>query len=145
MMFSGHTARNGLGDTLFLAYAAKRESEVSPGVGSGTDMFIVPQLGALMHLSADAFVPLERFYTEMKTAESAARQQATAAMAAYLTEQINRATATAQPQEGDDTPAPPQEQNALEAARAQEEPAGTPPAEVPPQEGPDAHVDNPDS
>jgi 20S proteasome alpha/beta subunit len=128
MMFSGHTSRNGFGDTLFLTYAAKKESEVSPGVGTATDMFMIPQLGGFVEMPNDAMQPLGRFYSQMKSSQVRARSRATAAMAAFLDAQVQRA---AQDQETNAPPAPPEAAAAPPAGH----PDGAPPA-LPPQPPP---------
>jgi hypothetical protein len=40
-MFAGHARAKPMPEVLFLTYSAKRRAEVAPGVGEGTDMFMI--------------------------------------------------------------------------------------------------------
>jgi 20S proteasome alpha/beta subunit len=108
MMFAGHTKHNAFGDAVFLTYSAKRESEVSPGGGAATDMFIIPQLGGYSQLAQEALAPLLSLYDEMKATQRDARNRATEGMNQLINQQV-----VPQEQEGDDTPVPPEEGQGL--------------------------------
>lgn len=41
LMFAAHTKWRVFGETLLLTYSAKKRSEVAPGVGAATDMFVI--------------------------------------------------------------------------------------------------------
>ncbi len=57
-----HATSQDLKETLFRAYAAKRRSEVAPGVGRETDILVVDGTG-VGRLDADTLAELEKLYT----------------------------------------------------------------------------------
>jgi hypothetical protein len=51
-MLASHSRSSPLPETLLLTYSSKKRSEIAPGVGKGTDMFVIgPQLGSFAMLS----------------------------------------------------------------------------------------------
>ena len=51
-MLSGHNPHSDRDETLLLTYLAKKRSEIAPGVGKGTDMFVIgPGLGSFAMLA----------------------------------------------------------------------------------------------
>lgn len=64
LMAAGHTKRRLLAETFLLVYSAKRRAEIAPGVGNGTDMFIIgPGLGQHLPELPDSLMDnLERIY-----------------------------------------------------------------------------------
>jgi hypothetical protein len=63
MIGFGHSTSEGLTETVFRAYAAKRRAEVAPGVGRETDMLVVNAEG-INRLAPDTLAELEALYTE---------------------------------------------------------------------------------
>lgn len=69
-MFSGHTRRNYLPETLLLTYTAKKRAEAAPGVGTATDMFIVgPTRGTFDYLHEGVLAKLEAIYKTVRRKE----------------------------------------------------------------------------
>ncbi len=65
MIGFGHTSADGLKETVYRAYAAKRRAESAPGVGSGTDMAIISTTG-VHQLADNQLGELERVYQEIE-------------------------------------------------------------------------------
>jgi hypothetical protein len=62
-MFAGHTRQRGLPETLLLTYSAKKRAEVAPGVGEGTDMFLLgEQLGSYTAIGPHVLDKLDEIY-----------------------------------------------------------------------------------
>jgi 20S proteasome alpha/beta subunit len=74
-MSSGYHPGWELNQTLFLAYSAKKRAEVSPGVGSDTDIRICTSNG-IGHVEPGLIVGLERLYQEYENARQVAWRQA---------------------------------------------------------------------
>jgi hypothetical protein len=63
LMFAGHTRQRPLPETLLLTYSAKKRAEVAPGVGEGTDMFLVgPALGSFAVVFPHVLTKLNEIY-----------------------------------------------------------------------------------
>ena len=72
-MFAKHTNQRALPETLRLLYWAKKRAEVAPGVGMGTDMFMIgPTLGSGIMIGDHVLRKLEEVYedTQKKTRET---------------------------------------------------------------------------
>ena len=62
-MFAKHTRQRPLPETLLLVYSAKKRAEVAPGVGTGTDMFMIgPMLGTYDVIRPDVVEGVENIY-----------------------------------------------------------------------------------
>jgi hypothetical protein len=65
LMFGGHSTNKLSVETLWLVFSAKKRAEVAPGVGKGTDMFLIgPKLGSFASLPDDATKDLEKIYNK---------------------------------------------------------------------------------
>lgn len=63
LMFSGHSRNNSGERTLLLVHQAKRKSEVAPGVGRETDMFLAgPRLGTFFWITKEWIDQLDKIY-----------------------------------------------------------------------------------
>ena len=71
LMFSGHVRKSPITRTLIVTHQAKKKSEVAPGVGRGTDMFMIgPKLGSFTPVSEAIVKQLDEIYdTTAKRAE----------------------------------------------------------------------------
>ena len=90
-MLSGHT-RNNIGSrTLLIAHQAKRKAEVAPGVGKGTDMFLIgPQLGTFNWVKKDWIAELDRIYSAgVKRVENSAKKSE-AEVSEFIEEQAKK-------------------------------------------------------
>ena len=64
-MFAGHARDATLSKTFLTTYASKRRSEVAPGVGIETDMFLVgPELGSFSNVYPRIIKKFEKIYTD---------------------------------------------------------------------------------
>jgi hypothetical protein len=64
-MFAGHTKARPLPATLLLTYSAKKRAESAPGVGTGTDMFIIgPGPGTYSTVVDSVVLNLENIYQD---------------------------------------------------------------------------------
>ena len=71
LMLAGITSYTPIPEALFLTYIAKKRSEVSPGVGDETDMFIIgPNLGTYNSLNIDHISKLETEYKNLSKGEN---------------------------------------------------------------------------
>jgi len=65
-MLTGYNYESPIADSLLLTYTAKRRAEVAPGVGRGTDMFVIgPNLGSYIRITEVVLDKLHETYTEM--------------------------------------------------------------------------------
>ena|SRR5271166_2577045 len=72
-MFAKHTIQRALPETLRLLHWAKKRAEVAPGVGTGTDMFMIgPTLGSATMIGDHVLKKLEEIYedTQKKTRQT---------------------------------------------------------------------------
>ncbi|MBX9777079.1 MAG: hypothetical protein K2Y71_22090 [Xanthobacteraceae bacterium] len=82
---AGHTYRTPLPEALWNVYLAKKRSEVAPGVGSATDMYMMgPTLGFGTTIRTEITDELERQYVITRAKEEAARQTAAKDMTTYV-------------------------------------------------------------
>lgn len=64
-MFAGHTRHRPLPATLLLTYSAKKRAESAPGVGIGTDMFMIgPAAGTYATIYDSVVTDLEKIYQD---------------------------------------------------------------------------------
>ena len=94
-MFSGHTRLRPFPETLLLTYSAKKRAEVAPGVGSGTDMFLITALGrSVQSVSGEVLKDLNKIYRkerqQAQAATSRAIQSATHYISRLLQEEMQR-------------------------------------------------------
>lgn len=98
-MFAGHTRSRPLPETLWLTYSAKRRAEVAPGVGEGTDMFMVgPNLGSYAPLRVEVLQALEEIYRDTRINERELARQADEKVKHYVEEITAAATPPATPE-----------------------------------------------
>lgn len=65
-MLAGHAWNSGPHATAALAYRAKKDAEIAPGVGKGTDMYMIAGLGNSSQVRPEIQEKLEREYHKMK-------------------------------------------------------------------------------
>jgi hypothetical protein len=98
LMFAGHTRGRPLPASLLLTYSAKRRSEVAPGVGEGTDMFIIgPDLGVSYQIGEHVVKKLDEIYRDGQKRITKAGQLAETKVKKYVEEDL-AADTTAQVQ-----------------------------------------------
>lgn len=84
-MFAQHDRTKPAPETMLLTYHAKKRAEVAPGVGSGTDMFVLgPQLGSYSTVPAEGIANLEKMYTKRLAREERASLKANAEVNQYV-------------------------------------------------------------
>jgi hypothetical protein len=97
-MLSRHSWKSPIPETLLLTYSAKKNSEVAPGVGKETDMFVIgPGLGQAISLSAEIISKLDGEYRKAKERERKAQRKANEEVKRYV-EELGKEAATPQDQ-----------------------------------------------
>lgn len=97
-MFARHAWNSPFSETLLLTYYVKREAEVAPGVGIGTDMVVVgSQVGPIIPLGGRVIKELDKEYRKIIRAESNAFTRAKGAMRNYVEELTKQTKAAAAP------------------------------------------------
>ena len=97
LMFAKYHPGMAPAEAMLLTFAAKKRSEVAPGVGSETDMFTIgPMPGMSNWLDAETLQNLGEMYTKWRTAETEAFNDATERSRKYV--QALAEAATKQPQ-----------------------------------------------
>lgn len=92
MMIGKHHPSAELPQALVLAHLAKKRAEISPSVGSGTDMVISgPQLGQNMPLAEPHILQLDKHFRQLVTGENKALQKGQQAFRSYLTSLVTAA------------------------------------------------------
>lgn len=72
-------------DAVMLAYRAKKDSEVAPGVGAETDMFIIgPALGQSNRIRPEIMQRLDKEYRAMKKKQAKMQQEAASEIQRYV-------------------------------------------------------------
>jgi hypothetical protein len=67
LMYSGHAPLNSFEQTVLFAYAAKKRSEVAPGVGKETDICVVgPGLGTFHKVEDEHVAGIERIFQKSR-------------------------------------------------------------------------------
>ena len=106
-MFAGHT-RSSLGPrTLLLVFSAKRRAEVAPGVGEGTDMFMVPYLGRYTPIGTHVLKELDKAYKGNQRGINRSSRKAEKGFANYL-DQLAPAQASPEQKASRTTEQPPE-------------------------------------
>jgi len=86
-MFAGHARWKPMPEVLFLTYTAKRRAEVAPGVGEGTDMFMIgPQLGSYFAIGDHVTEALKKIYEETTKSAQDSQEQARREVNEYVEE-----------------------------------------------------------
>lgn len=112
-MFAAHTKWKSFADTLVTTYAAKKRSEVAPGVGTATDMFYIgPNLGSYSGVGSHVLARLQSIYREEQKKQKAARQKSLEQTNDYIEELTRAATAKEQSETPKDSGNPPSPDNA---------------------------------
>jgi 20S proteasome alpha/beta subunit len=84
-MLAQHAPNQSSTDTLLIAYNAKRRSEIAPGVGEETDLFVIgPRVGTFSWVNPTISSQLEAQYVGLVEAEKKAANDARAGIAEYL-------------------------------------------------------------
>ncbi|MBC7839478.1 MAG: hypothetical protein H7Y39_12680 [Nitrospiraceae bacterium] len=84
-MLAKHNYDSPVPDTLLLTYVAKKRAEVAPGVGKGTDMFMVgPLLGSYTRLMETVLDQLEETYNSILCKERESLEQGRKEMQLYV-------------------------------------------------------------
>lgn len=104
LMLAEHNRDECFEDTALLTYIAKRRSQVSPGVGEQTDMFVIEPRGSFF-LTHDQIEVLEKTYLGMKNTQDRALKHAKEKIRSYVAKlrkeaqaaQIQDASATTSP------------------------------------------------
>jgi len=92
-MFAGHTKYSSLPRTAYLTFSAKRRAEVAPGVGVGTDMFIVTSLGGYTSVGSHVLEALDKTYKSNQKGINKSSKKAEDEFAKYL-EKLGASQAT---------------------------------------------------
>ena len=107
-MMAGHSRYSSMPETLLLTYVAKKRSEVAPGVGKGTDMFVLgPQLGQFWMLPAITDLKMDKIhsiYAKMEKEQAVAFDKARSSTKIYIQNIFKRRAAAQKPKAGDGTP-----------------------------------------
>jgi len=92
-MFAQHNRSRPFPETLLLTYAAKKRAEVSPGVGEGTDVFMIgPALGSYAKVYPHVVASLEKMYKANRARERRASLKANKEVNEYVGNLIRAAT-----------------------------------------------------
>jgi 20S proteasome alpha/beta subunit len=92
-MFARHSFNSPLPETLLLTYSAKKRSEVSPGVGKETDMFMIgPGLGSYTSINSSVMKKLDDEYKKIIKKENKILQEAKKEVTRYITEILENVT-----------------------------------------------------
>jgi hypothetical protein len=91
LMFSKHTRFQPFAETLFLAYLSKKRAEVAPGVGGGTDMFLISGLGKATVIDESVTLNLERIYKATRKSENDALRRAGVSATQYVAQLFHEA------------------------------------------------------
>jgi hypothetical protein len=84
-MLGGHTRLASAAETILLTYVAKKRSEVAPGVGKQTDMFVItPTPEGRFFLTAGQINRLDKVYRNMESAQKRAFVRAKQRVAQYI-------------------------------------------------------------
>lgn len=86
-MLAGHTRLASVAETILLTYVAKKRSEVAPGVGKQTDMFVItPTEAGRFYLMADQIELLDATYRKMEASQKSALARAKQQIEKYVRE-----------------------------------------------------------
>lgn len=104
-MFGRHTRSRPFSETLLRTYSAKKRAEVAPGVGMGTDMFLISGLGKYTPIAPHVLDNLEKIYQTKRRREERAEKIAEEQAEKYveeITEAATRKDQTVLPDNGND-------------------------------------------
>jgi hypothetical protein len=94
-LMAGHTWHTPLTEALWNTFLAKKRSEVAPGVGETTDLYMIgPDLGDWTHFDPTEMAQLEALYQKTKKQEEAARHNAAGEITTYIKELAKAAAQT---------------------------------------------------
>jgi len=97
-MFSGHTRRNSGQRTLLTVHQAKRKSEAAPGVGKGTDMYLIgPQLGSFKMIEKHWLQQMDKIYDDSIKATDKVNKRSEKAVEKFVKEQAEKRTLEQKP------------------------------------------------
>jgi hypothetical protein len=84
-MLARHAWNNTPSDTLLLAYCAKKNAEIAPGVGSETDMVMIgPGVGKNTRMNDTTMTNLDEAYRKIKSESDRIQRDANAEIARYV-------------------------------------------------------------
>ena len=96
-MLARHSWTSPLAETLFLTYAAKKRSEVAPGVGRDTDMIMIhPDETGITEINPEIITRLEAVYDDLRLKEEANFEAASRKVVSYVEEITASAGAASQ-------------------------------------------------
>lgn len=105
-MFAGHARWKPMPEALLLTYSAKRRAEVAPGVGEGTDMFMIgPQLGSYFSIGEHVTEALRKIYERTTKRADTSQERARKEVNHYVEELGEQAEASAGPPTSQEQPA----------------------------------------
>jgi len=102
LMFARHTRYKPFAETLFLTYLAKKRAEVAPGVGAGTDMFLITGLGQSTGVDVEIKNNIDKIYKNTRRQEAAAFRRAGKKATQYVAQLFEEAQKKDQGEPADD-------------------------------------------
>lgn len=114
LMLGRYGTNTPMAESLLLTYVAKKRSEVSPGVGEETDMFIVAGLGGFTTLKTEHMEKLNKEYKKISVSENRALSKARKEMHSYV-----KSLSEKQEQKPQEIPAAKREDDGREATNEQ--------------------------
>jgi 20S proteasome alpha/beta subunit len=104
LMFAGHSRLYELPETMLVTYSAKRRAEVAPGVGKGTDMFMIgTQPGSYTPIRPGVLDELKKIYDKSFGDEQRAAAKARERITTYVDKIIQAASAQQQVEQTKDS------------------------------------------
>jgi hypothetical protein len=91
-MFGRHARHRPFPETLLRTYSAKKRAEVAPGVGMGTDMFLVTGLGTYTPIAQHVLDDLEKIYQRKRRRDERTEKIAEESAERYVQEITEAAT-----------------------------------------------------
>jgi hypothetical protein len=114
-MFAGHAKWKPMPEVLSLTYAAKRRAEVAPGVGEGTDMFMIgPQLGSSFMIGDHVIAALGKIYEKTRKRSLKSQEQARKEVNRYVDELGKKSEEAAGPPTSQQQPTLPEGTGAID-------------------------------
>lgn len=100
-MFARHTRHSTAADTLLRVFSAKKRSEVAPGVGEDTDMYVIgPRIGTGVPLREEIVKDIDKIYQEFVDKEKEIQADAQESVSQYVAE-LERRTVQQKQKPGD--------------------------------------------
>jgi hypothetical protein len=104
LMLANHHRNASISDTLLLTYVAKKRSEIAPGVGEATDMFVIEASGAFRWLDLKYDIPVfQEIYNSLKHEQYNAFEKAKHALSEHF-EKLRKAQEKQKPPPGEEPP-----------------------------------------